>query len=186
MNKKLYFFLISSWIIISRILDVYYTYQFTPDLSKEANPIVSIFGISSWSILSFIITVVVIYVIYTFYLVIFKPFDLLPNEKGYSYSNIIAYLFLGVKESWLSVFYKFPKSYKRMKYYIGHILPVSFAYVGLITTIMWLLINNTESFYTEYYRLKYVLVIILLPIVSFIFVWTYLMYKKYLNKLRIN
>ena len=32
------------WILLTRWFDAYSTYQYTPDLGKESNPLVSIFG----------------------------------------------------------------------------------------------------------------------------------------------
>ena len=51
MKKNLKFIFTTTWILLSRSYDAYCTNALTPDLSKEANPLVSIGGISSWTTL---------------------------------------------------------------------------------------------------------------------------------------
>ena len=61
MNKNLKFTAITTWILFSRSYDAYCTYQLTPDLSKEANPLVTVVGISSWTTLLLVLSVLTIY-----------------------------------------------------------------------------------------------------------------------------
>jgi hypothetical protein len=42
--KTLKFLIILLWILFSKSYDAYCTFQHTPDLSKEANPLVSLLG----------------------------------------------------------------------------------------------------------------------------------------------
>ena len=119
MNKKLKFTLTTIWILFSRSYDAYCTNLLTPDLSKESNPLVTVLGISSWTPLLIIISVLTIYAIYAYYISEFKPFNFLPTEKGYSFGNVAAYTYLGYKDSWLAIFYKFPKDIKRFNHYPG-------------------------------------------------------------------
>jgi hypothetical protein len=42
--KRLKFFIILLWILFSKSYDAYCTFLHTPDLSKEANPLVSVLG----------------------------------------------------------------------------------------------------------------------------------------------
>ncbi|MDW8287372.1 MAG: hypothetical protein RMJ89_04825, partial [Flammeovirgaceae bacterium] len=80
-NKKLKFAVTTIWILFSRSYDAYCTYLLTPDLSKESNPLVTVVGISSWTPLLIIISVLTIYAIYAYYVSVFKPISLLPTEK---------------------------------------------------------------------------------------------------------
>ena len=68
MNKKIKFTLITVWVVFSRSYDAYCTNIYTPDLSKEANPLVSILGVSSWTTLLIILCILTIYVIYSYYI----------------------------------------------------------------------------------------------------------------------
>ena len=148
MNKRLKFALTTIWILFSRSYDAYCTNLLSPDLSKEANPLVTIVGISSWSTLLIILSVLTIYVIYANYISVFRPMNLLPNEKGYSFNNFVAFVYLGNKDSWTSILYKFPKDLKRANNYFGHLLTKGLVYAGFVSTVMWLLINNTDYYKT--------------------------------------
>lgn len=64
MTKKVKFTITTAWILLSRSYDAYCTNMLTPDLSKEANPLVTVFGVSSWTTLLIILGVLTIYVIY--------------------------------------------------------------------------------------------------------------------------
>ena len=75
MKRIIKFISITVWIIISRAYDVYATSQFTPDLSKEANPLVSIFGLN-WGPLLFIIIGLLLYTFYALYINTFKRYNI--------------------------------------------------------------------------------------------------------------
>ena len=81
MGKRTRFVLITVWIVCSRAYDAYCTYQLTPDLTHEANPLVTVVGVSSWSVLLFIIGLLTAYVIYAYYRHVFHPIDILPKES---------------------------------------------------------------------------------------------------------
>lgn len=114
--KTLKFLIILLWILFSKSYDAYCTYLHTPDLSKEANPLVSVLGLN-WFWLLIVIGSLTIYTCYTLSLISFKPIKLYPLEKGYSFSNFIGYMYLGKKSSWLGIFYRFPKDIKRFHYF---------------------------------------------------------------------
>jgi len=102
--KRLKFFIILFWMLFSKIYDAYCTFQHTPDLQKEANPLVSVLGFN-WFWLLLVIGILTIYTCYTLYLILFKPITLYPQEKGYSFSNFIAYMYFGKKSNVLSMLY---------------------------------------------------------------------------------
>ena len=148
MNKKLKFTITTAWILFSRSYDAYCTNLLTPDLSKEANPLVTVVGVSSWTTLLIILGILTIYVIYAYFISVFRPMNLLPKETGYTFSNFVAYVYLGYKDSWTSTLYKFPKDFKRANNYFGHLLTKCLVYAGITSTIMWLLINNSNYYKT--------------------------------------
>jgi hypothetical protein len=143
--KILKFLIVLSWILFSKSYDAYCTYLHTPDLSKEANPLVSILGLN-WFWLLIVIGSLTIYTYYTLSLITFKPIKLYPLEKGYSFSNFIGHLYLGKKSSWLGMFYRFPKDINRFHYFFGNIFVRYLVFAGIISTVMWLLINNSEVY----------------------------------------
>jgi len=144
--KILKFLIILLWILFSKSYDAYCTFQHTPYLSKEANPLVSLLGFN-WFWLLLVIGLLTIYTCYTLYLISFKPIKLYPQEKGYSFSNFIAHMYFGKKSSLLSIIYKFPSiKDERFHYTFGNIFVRYLVFAGFVSTIMWLLINNSELY----------------------------------------
>ena len=122
MDNRSRFVLTTVWILISRAYDAYCTYQLTPDLTHEANPLVTVIGISSWSVLLCIIGVLTSYIIYAYYKSVFYPLNILPNEEGFTLSNMIAYTYLGRKDNWYAVFYKLPSTFSWFTNYMGIVM----------------------------------------------------------------
>ena len=146
--KKMKFFIILFWMIFSKSYDAYCTFQHTPDLSLEANPLVSVLGFS-WFWLLLVIGILTIYTCYTLYLISFKPIILYPLEKGLSFCDFITYMYFGKKSNMISILYKFPSlKNKRFHYTFGNIFTRYLVFAGIVSTVMWLLINNSE-FYRE-------------------------------------
>ena len=180
MNRKLKFIITTVWILLSRAYDVYATYQHTPDLSKEANPLVSVFGFS-WTSLLAVVLFCSIYVIYTYYLATFQTYNFLPKEKGYSLSHFIGYVYNGKKQSWISVFYKIPKDLKRFNHVImGQLLSRCLVFAGFVSTIMWLLINNTE-FYKSIHSAQMIYLILITGSVFISYRWFKNIYNEYIT-----
>ena len=76
MNRKQKFTIVTVWILLTRGYDAYATFQHTPDLDKEANPLVSVFGFN-WTPL--LVAVGSLYVIYTYYLATFQTYNFEPT-----------------------------------------------------------------------------------------------------------
>lgn len=146
MNKTTKFLLTTAWIILSRGYDAFATYQYTPDLQKEANPLVSIFGMG-WVPLLLIVGTLTAFIIYIYYLATFKKYDMLPDKKGLNFGEVSAYVYTGKYAKWTSLFLKLPKSFKHFIFYMGHVMPPTLAYAGVVSTLMWWGIN-----YTEFYK----------------------------------
>jgi hypothetical protein len=175
--KTLQFLIILLWILFSKSYDIYCTYLHTPDLSKEANPWVSVLGMN-WFWLLMVIGLLTIYTCYTLYLISFKPIKLYPLEKGYSFSNFIPYMYFGKKSSWLAIIYRVPPiRNKRFHYTFGNILVRYLVFAGIVSTVMWLLINNSEA-----YRVIHNHLVIYAILISGTFIILYNYYKTNYNK----
>ena len=179
MKKHLKFFTLTIWIIFSRSYDAYYTHTLTPDLSKEANPIVTVAGVSSWSVLLIILGCLTGYALFAFYIRTYKPTSLLPEEKGYSFNHFVAYLFLGYKDQWFASMYKLPSSFTRFNNYMGEVLTKCLAFAGLVSTLMWLLIHNSE-YYRSFHSAPMVYTILIGGCFAVIYRWNKFEYKHYL------
>jgi hypothetical protein len=168
MKRIMKFTLLTTWIIFSRVVDLYATARFTPDLKQEGNPLVTLGGLS-WTPLVIIVTCLVAYSIYALYISIFKEYKILPTEKGLNFGKFFAYIHLGQNDHWTSVMYKLPNDPMRWTHLIGYLLPSAFAFAGIVTTLMWIFINYIPGFYTSYYKLNVVYLIIL---IGTIIIWT--------------
>ncbi len=125
-----------------------------------------------------VIGLLTIYTCYTLYLISFKPIKLYPLEKGYSFSNFIAYMYFGKKSSWLSIIYKVtPIRNKRFHYTFGNIFVRYLVFAGIVSTVMWLLINNSEA-----YRVIHNHLVIYGILISGTFIILYNYYKTNYNK----
>jgi Kef-type K+ transport system membrane component KefB len=180
MNKKIKFTLITVWVVFSRSYDAYCTNIYTPDLSKEANPLVSILGVSSWTTLLIILCVLTIYVIYSYYISLFYPMNLFPEEKGYTFNNFIAFLYLGYKDKWTAMLYKLPNNIKRVNHYLGQLLTKSLVYAGVVSTTMWLLINYSSS-YRKVHNAFVVYFILITGCLLISYYWNKKLFKQYQN-----
>jgi len=180
MNRKQKFTIVTVWILLTRGYDTYATFQHTPDLGKEANPLVSVFGFN-WTPLLVVVAVGSLYVIYTYYLATFQTYNFLPKEKGYSLSHFIGYVYTGKKQSWISVFYKIPKDLQRFNHVImGQLLSRCLVFAGFVSTIMWLLINNTE-FYKSIHSAPMIYLILIIGSVYISYRWFKKIYSEYIT-----
>lgn len=180
MRKTLRFAAITIWIIFSRAYDAYCTYQHTPDLSKEANPLVSVLGLT-WTPLLMVITILSLYAIYAYYRTVFSPMNLLPVEKGLSFREVSTFVYLGKSDHWVSLLYKYPKSISHLNQVIGHTLAKCLVFAGVVSTIMWMLINHTE-FYLQYHSAPLIYGILVAGCIIIIYRWFATMYKHYLEQ----
>ena len=183
MNRKQKFTIVTVWILLTRGYDTYATFQHTPDLGKEANPLVSVFGFG-WTPLLVVVAVGSLYVIYTYYLATFQKYNFLPKEKGYSLSHFIGYVYTGKKQSWISVFYKIPKDLQRFNHVImGQLLSRCLVFAGFVSTIMWLLINNTE-FYKSIHSAPMIYLILIIGSVYISYRWFKKIYSEYITNVQ--
>lgn len=177
MNKTLKFLLTTVWIIITRAYDAFSTFQYTPDLSQEANPLVSILGFG-WTPLLGLITLLLIGIIYAYYQSLFHPFDFLPNEKGLAFGSFSIFLYLGKTGHWSSVLYQLPKSGKRFMHYMGCLLTPSLVFAGVVSTLMWLLLNYT-TFYPQIHSAPMIYFILLIGAGAIMWNWHKKQYALY-------
>lgn len=180
MRKTFRFTSITIWIIFSRAYDAYCTYQHTPDLSKEANPLVSVLGMT-WTPLLLVMSILSLYAIYAYHRTLFKPINLLPAEKGLSFREVSTFVYLGKSDNWVSLLYKYPKSISHLNQVIGHTLTKCLVFAGVVSTVMWLLINNT-AYYRNYHSAPLIYSILVVGCIIIMYRWFADMYKQYLDQ----
>lgn len=177
MSKRIKFFITVLWILLSRSYDVYATYQYTPDLSHEANPLASVLGLG-WLPILIIVTVLMSYIIYAYYVSVFKKYPLHPKEVDYDFKNFAIFLYLGKKAHWSATLYQLPKDLNRLNHFMGNVLSRSFVFAGIVSTIMWLLINYTD-FYKPYHNAPFIYSLLAIGSIGLSIQWMYNEYKKY-------
>ena len=110
MGKKARFLLLILVIIIGRLFDAYTTLLYTPDLKKEGNPIVHIFG-GGWNAIIVVQILVVALVVYGLYFYAFIFRTVIPSETGLTFKEYISYFCFMEKDSFHKLWYK-PLTYK--------------------------------------------------------------------------
>ena len=145
LKKAQKFILVTIWILLSRAYDAWSTYHHTPDLTKEANPMVSALGMG-WIPLLTTIGLLSTYIIYAFYQSTFNTRNLAPQQKGLSFIDYSVYLYLGEVKHWSVFLYQIPKEKWRLHQYFGAVLAPCLVYAGMLSTIMWLLIKNWNPY----------------------------------------
>lgn len=179
MKKSTKFIAVSTWIISTRIYDAYCTYQLTPNLEKESNPLVSILGMS-WTPLIAIIGILTNYTVFCYFLVIFKPMKLIPTNKGYSFKNFVAFLYLGKSDNWPAILYKLPKDFQRFNQYFGILMSQFLVFAGIVSTSMWFLINYT-NWYKNVHSAAVIYTILIVGCVFIAYFWNKKMYQYYIK-----
>lgn len=178
MRKHFKVTVVSILILLTRSYDAYCTYQLTPDLSKEANPLVSVIGIDSWSLLLIVLGILTAYTLFAYLKSSFRPFNLLPNESGLSFSHFVGYLYTGNREPWYVLLFKFPKNFSRFNEYMGQLMTLCLLYAGAVSTLMWVLIKHSES-YKSIHSPALIYSILILGTVLISFIWNLNKYRQY-------
>ncbi len=172
------FLILAILLIITRIADGLLTYTITPDLTREANPLVSIFG-QGWATLILVATIVLIGVMWLNFLSLTRPIDNFPTERCVSYTKFKANYF---NTKGTGLFAKYPG--RVFIYVCGYIFPRAIIAWSLILLLHNSLVLTDVNWYRPIreYRLSY-LIYMLLPILSFVYVdrLQKLDYKRYLN-----
>ena len=105
--------------------------------------------------------------------------NLLPKEKGYTFSEFVAYTYLGYKDKWTAILYKLPRDINRFNHWMGHNLTQGLVFAGFVSTIMWLLINYT-NFYKNIHSVTLIYSILIIGFLSIIYIWNKRMFRRYL------
>ncbi len=131
------FWLLALWAIASRLYDILCTYEFTPDLTKEVNPLASVLGLS-WLPILLVIGSLLFYSIYAAWDYRRQPTMLYPTSPGFSFIEFMTFVYLGKKDHWWALFIKFPTNLKRLHVFIGSQFLEYISWAGVISTAMWI------------------------------------------------
>ena len=172
--KYLVFLIVSIGIIGTRIYDYVTTRKFRTEPEQKANLLPEGQG---FSVLLFIIT---LYIIYAFYISYFKRIpDLFPKKKGMRFRQFIPYCYLGHPDKFRSLLWKTPNSFSRFNSFFGPVLAWSLLWAGMVTTAMWVLINNTRWYYPAYHNPLTIYLIMVGGVLPITFIHFASLYRQY-------
>ena len=144
------FLILSILVVIGRLYDATTTYLYTPDLTKEGNPLVVWFG-AGWTIsiiIQIVLTGVIIFLLY-YYIFKFKPKQ--PTETNLTLKQFTSYLFFGNTKSFYKIFYKTFQNKNVLFAFVGYVTSFTLISVSYIvgTSTTFLLISDT---YRNFYK----------------------------------
>lgn len=173
-KKKLEFFLLTFLIVITRCWDLIATSVVTPDLERETNPLVSIFGQGWTTLIIFQIILVSIIIVLNYYS-LFRIKSCYPSQKGYSYKEFITYYYFGKRRNLIEMIYKFPQDKSTLIKLLGYVVPRALIVVSIfISASSTFLIISAD--YAEFYRVARPYYYIVLIAIAILF--TILFFKR--------
>lgn len=148
-QQKNKFYLLAILFLLGRVFDIVTTALFTPNLDREANPIVSVLG-ANWTIVILLQVLLGALILYGLYLYYHRTFEL-PTLKHLRFTEFISYMNFNTTKSFYKLFYSLPKN---ITYFIAHsgfvltqTLIISSFFVG--TSTSFLLISEA---YRKFYN----------------------------------
>ena len=150
LKRKNKFYLLLSLLVISRCLDFFTTFLYTPDLSKETNILVQLFNFD-YFLLSIVQITLVALVGYFLYIYCFRTVDTPNVSANTSLKDFIGIFFFKDKERTKEIFLKFPTNKNSFSYSLGYILTYSLITIGFMVGTSTSLLLISEK-YREFYR----------------------------------
>jgi hypothetical protein len=171
---RLEFSLLTLFFIVTRCWDIAATYFVTPDLEKETNPIVSIFG-EGWTAVIVIQAILVAVIITVNYFSLFKIVTNYPSQRAFSFKEFVAYHYFGEKQNLIKMLYRFPKNKNVLIKALGYILPRALIVISIfISMSSTLLIVNDD--YGKFYDVAKPFYYIVM--VAIVFLFSVLFFKR--------
>jgi hypothetical protein len=134
-------------ILVLRIADLLITYHYTPDLSFEFNPLVSIFG-AKWFAFIVLQLIIVTFISFVIYFYFFQERNKI-DRKGLSFLDFMYCYFNGELKPLHARFAFFPKHVKRHLAFNGFILMVLSIGVSIFAIIHNLLLVHQTVWYEQ-------------------------------------
>ncbi len=136
---------------MGRFYDVYTTYLYTPDLSRETNIIVKYFG-AGWTSVIIFQSLIVAIVIYCLYYYFFKFKATMPSDPKLTIKEFTSHLHNGDISSFGKIFYKTPKNKDVLFASIGFIASMTLIVVSFIvgsSTLFLLFSDKYRGMYKQ-------------------------------------
>lgn len=153
--KWVKFWVVITLLLLTRILDILFTYQYTPDLNNEGNPLVLYFNFG-WIEIFILQFVGVALIGFLLYKHMFNENNMNPKINGLSFNAFALHQYYGIEylnisKRW-NLFLDYPKGLKRNRYILGWVLPAAAIVVGLELIIIHIFLKESQTF-RHYYRI---------------------------------
>ena len=170
------FIFLASLLIFTRFADAQTTYLHTPDLKKEANPLVSLLGLG-WTGSIIIQVVALTFVIYALWIYCFKKVEVLIYDSNISRTKFISLFHFSDTESFKKLFYKLPTNKNSLLYSIGFIMTFSLIAISILVSTSTSLLIMSEKYRNFYLEFR---IPIFLYVISFLIIifWTRKFYES--------
>jgi len=170
-RTKLEFCILTLLLIITRFWDITSTYIITPNLEKETNPIVSIFGQGWLSIIIIQIILISVIIIFNYYS-LFKIKSIHPSHKGYTFIDFLTYFYFGEKQNLIKLLYKFPKNKIILVNMLGYVLPRTLIVVSVFISLSSTFLIISSS-YAKFYSVARPYYYIVLALIALFFIFCF-------------
>jgi hypothetical protein len=172
------FLFLTILLIVARLSDIITTYIYIPNLDKELNPIVSIFG-KGWTTMLIVQVVLISGFIYSLWVYCTKKLTLPKVDSSLTLKEFISLFNFNDTKSFNKIFYKIPKNKTAFISTIGYCGTISLiilSFLVAISTTFLILSPDYRLFYRSY---KIPVFLILSFVVVFIFLLTKFYKKEY-------
>ena len=168
-GMKLEFCILTSLLIMTRFWDITSTYIISPNLEKETNPIVSIFGQGWVSIIIIQIILISVIIIFNYYS-LFKINIIHPSNKGYKFIDFLTYFYFGEKQNPIKLLYKLPKNKIILVNMLGYVLPRTLIVVSVVISLSstFLIFSSSYAKFYSVARPYYYIVLVLIALFFYI------------------
>jgi hypothetical protein len=155
LNRRYLFAILT--IVLLRALDLFITYRYTPNLSFEANPVVSVFG-ASWKGLIIFQAFLVAFIVFLMHFYFARKTPLI-EQKELPFHDFIYIYFFNKLKPWPKRMFTFPKNIKRHLALNGFLLMVLAIAISIFAIVHnLLLLAKVESyslFVIEHYKVYF-------------------------------
>ncbi len=140
-------------LVVSRLVDIFTTYKYIPDLQGEKNPLVSILKMG-WTGTLIIQGLGLCLLVYTLYIYCFKTVNTKPIDKSTTLKEFISIFHFGNPHDFSKILYKLPSNKYSFIYSLGAILPKGLIIFSLLvgaSTSKLILSESYRSIYRDFH-----------------------------------
>ena len=152
-NAKTEFAVLSSLLVVTRFADLYITYRLSPDLTSEANPLVSVLHFH-WTGLIFISVLLCFLVGLCLYYDLFDRQTAYPSDTSLPFADFAPIHWFGRKRHVLFFLLAFAKNWDLRIKYIGFAGTRLLIFSGMVAVLSWLGLAYSaafEAFYSNWF-----------------------------------